>query len=86
MSTFEGQAESFRQGSDDVRRRAMTFAEQNVDASFEFAQRLVRAKDVQEVVRLQTEFVQSQMRALTEQAKELGAASARPGAGSKAKS
>ena len=85
VSTFEGQAESFRQGSDDVRRRAMTFAEQNVDASFEFAQRLVRAKDVQEVMRLQTEFVQSQMRALTEQAKELGAASARTGAGSKAK-
>ena len=86
VSTFEGQAEAFRQGSDDVRRRAMAFAEQNVDASFEFAQRLVRAKDVQEVVRLQTEFVQSQMRTLAEQAKELGATTARAGAGTKAKS
>jgi len=86
VSSFEGQAEALRQGSDDVRRRAMTFAEQNVDASFEFAQRLVRAKDVQEVVRLQTEFVQSQMRTLAEQAKELGTTSARAGAGSKSHS
>jgi len=80
VSTFEGQAEAFRQGSDDVRRRAMTFAEQNVDASFDFAQRLVRAKDIQEVVRLQTEFVQNQIRTLTDQAKELGETSARMGA------
>jgi len=84
MSTFEGQAEAFRHGSDDVRRRAIAFAEQNVDASFEFAQRLVHAKDVQEVVRLQTEFVQSQIRTLTEQAKELGEATTRMGPKSRA--
>jgi phasin len=74
MTTFEGQAAAMRRGSDDMRDRAMAFAEQNVSASFEFAQRLVRAKDVEELVRLQTEFVQSQIAALSEQAKELGEA------------
>jgi len=83
VSTFGGQAEAFRQSSDDARRRAIAFAEQNVDASFEFAQRLVRARDVQEVIRLQTEFVQTQMRALTEQAKELGETTARMGSKSR---
>ena len=49
-------------------------AERNVANSFDFAQKIVRAKDVQEVMRLQTEFVKAQMEALSEQARELGTA------------
>jgi phasin len=73
-SALEGHATAVRKGSEDVRQRAMAFAEQNVGASFEFAHRLVRAKDLQEVIALQTEYVQAQIKTLTEQAKELGAA------------
>ena len=40
-------------------------------SSFEFAQNLVRAKDMQDVLRLQAEYIRRQMQALTEQAKEL---------------
>ena len=36
------------------------------------AQKLLRARDVQEMMRLQTEYIQSQMQALNDQAKELG--------------
>ena len=50
----------------------MTFAEQNIANSFEFAQKLVRAKDIQEVMALQQEYLQSQMKAMSEQAKDLG--------------
>jgi hypothetical protein len=50
----------------------MTFAQQNIMASFEFAQKLLRARDVQEMMRLQTEYIQSQMQVLNDQAKELG--------------
>src|SRR5271165_2499828 len=71
-TALQGQAEAVRKGSEDVRQRAMAFAEQNVTASFDFAHKLVRAKDLQELIALQTEYVQAQIKALTEQAKELG--------------
>lgn len=72
VNTFENQAEAMRKGSEDVRQRAMTYAEQNAGAAFDFVQQLVRAKDLEEITRLQTEFMKSQMQALTTQAKELG--------------
>jgi hypothetical protein len=50
----------------------MAFAEQNVAASFEFAQKLVRAKDPEEVMKLQGEYLNQQMKVLAEQAQELG--------------
>jgi phasin len=72
MSAFEGQADTARKGAREVTERAMTFAEQNIASAFEFAQDLVRAQDLQEVLRLQGEYIRRQMQALTEQAKELG--------------
>ena len=72
MSTFEGQAESARKGARDVTEKAMTFAERNMASAFEFAHELVRARDLQEVLRLQGDYIRRQMEALTEQARELG--------------
>ena len=72
VSTFEGQAESARKGARTVAEKAMSFAEQNVAKSFELAQQLVRAKDVQEVLKLQGDFIRTQMQLLSEQARELG--------------
>jgi phasin len=72
VNAFEGQAETARKGAKHVAEKAIDFAERNVTTSFDFAQQLVRAKDVQEVLKLQAEFVRSQMAVLTEQAKELG--------------
>ena len=46
-------------------------------ASFEFAQKLVQARDVEEVVRLQTDYLKAQIQALNEQTKELADAAAR---------
>src|SRR6266540_618370 len=71
-SGMEGQAFAAQAGAMDVRQKAMTFAEANVATSFEFAQKLVRAKDLEEMTRLQTEFMQRQMQTLAEQAQELG--------------
>jgi phasin len=72
VSTMEGQAETARKGASQVTEKAMNFAEQNVARSFEFAQQLVRAKDVQEVMKLQAEYVRTQLQVFTEQARELG--------------
>lgn len=80
-SAVEGQAAAAQSGARDMGRQAMAFAEKNVSNAFDFAQRLVRAKDPEEVMRLQTEFAQAQLRVLTEQAQELGQAVSRSVAG-----
>jgi phasin len=71
--TLESQASTAQSSAKDVGQKVMGFAEQNIANSFEFAQKLVRAKDVQEVMALQQEFLKSQMQAMQAQAKDLGA-------------
>jgi phasin len=72
VSVLEGQAETARKGAKDVGGKAMEFAERNITSSFDFAQKLVRAKDVQEMLELQASYIRTQMQVLAEQAKELG--------------
>jgi phasin family protein len=56
----------------DLSKKIMSYAEKNVATSFEFAQELAQTKDLQDVLRIQTEFFQTQLKSLTEQAKDLG--------------
>ena len=56
-----------------VSSQALGYAEQNVNAAFDFAQKLVQVKDPQEAFSLQSEYLKTQMAALQTQAKELGA-------------
>jgi phasin len=72
VAKVEEQASVAQSGVKDASGKVMEFAEQNVATSFDFAQRLVRAKDVEEMMRIQAEFVRSQMETLTEQAREIG--------------
>jgi phasin len=58
-------------GAKDVNAMAFSYAEKNVQASLDYAQALVHAKDLSEVMRLHREYAQAQMRALTEQAREM---------------
>ena len=62
----------------DVAKHALAIAEANVKASFEHARKLMQAKDVAEVMHLQTEFLRSQFGVATEQFKQMtgGVASA----------
>lgn len=71
VSEMEGRASAAREGAKDVGEKAMSFAEKNLAASFDLAKSLVRAKDVEEIVKIQTEYVKTQMQHLNEQAKEL---------------
>ncbi len=64
-------------GASDLGRKAMGFAQENVTATFALIDRLMRAKDAEEVMRLQAEFTKAQMQKLSEQAKALGEASAK---------
>jgi phasin len=71
VSGMEDRASSARAGVKDVGTKAMSFAQRNIAASFEHAQKLVRAASPEEVLKLQSEFVKSQMQILNEQAREL---------------
>jgi phasin len=51
----------------------LAYTGQNVNAAFDLANKLVRAKDAQEAFALQSEYLKSQLAALQSQAKELGA-------------
>jgi len=70
--SLEERGETVRAGVKDVGAKAISFAEQNVQASLDYAQSLVHAKDLTEVMRLHSEYVQAQMRALAEQTSEMG--------------
>jgi phasin len=72
VAKLEDQTAAAQAGAKGASQRIVGYAEKNVAASFDFAQRLARAKDVQEMMKLQQEFMQAQMQALAEQAKELG--------------
>ena len=52
--------------------KAMGFAESNIRSAFDLASKLVRAKDIQEVMALQTEYAKTQMSTMQEQVRELG--------------
>jgi phasin len=70
--SFEERGATVRAGAKDISATALSFAEKNVQASLDYAQSLLHAKDLAEVMRLHSEYVQSQMRALAEQASEMG--------------
>jgi hypothetical protein len=69
-TSFETQAAA-QSGSKEVHTRVRTFAERNVATCFEFADKFVHAKNVQEVMQLQAELVKSQLQAISEQTTEL---------------
>jgi len=70
--TLEGSANTVQSSAKDMTRKTLSYAEQNLSAAFDHAQRLVRARDVQEAVQFQSEFVRSQFAALQAQMKEFG--------------
>ncbi|PLX36096.1 MAG: phasin [Hyphomicrobiales bacterium] len=73
-STVEESTTAMQSGAVDLSRKAMSFAEENVANSFDFAQKMIRARDPQEILQLQTEFLRSQMTALGEQTRAMGEA------------
>jgi phasin len=77
VSQWKGQAEAARAGASEIAHKSMAYAEQNMASTFDFAQKLMHAKDPTEVMRLQSEYLAHQMRALSTQAQELGQSAAK---------
>lgn len=73
VGAVDGAAHEAQSGAKDVGSRVLGFAEQNVNAAFDLAQKLVHVKDPQEAFSLQSAYLKTQLDALQNQAKELGA-------------
>ena len=63
-----------RANAKSVGSQALTYAEQNVNAAFDHALKLVQVRDPQEAFKLQSEYLKSQLANLQAQAKEIGTA------------
>lgn len=70
--SMEERGATVRAGAKDINAKAIVYAEKNVQASLDYAQSLLHAKDLPEVMRLHSEYVTKQMRSLAEQASEMG--------------
>jgi phasin len=72
--SMEERGANMRAGAKDISAKAIGFAEMNVQASLDYAERLLHAKDLPEAMRLHSEYVQTQMRSVAEQASEMSQA------------
>ena len=79
--SIEERGATVRAGAKDINAKAIAYAEKNVQASLDYAQSLLHAKDLTEMMRLHSEYVQAQMRSLAEQASEMGQIAASRGDG-----
>ena len=59
-------------GSTDLNKKLLEYAAENSSAAFGYVQNLTRAKNWEDVVRIQTEFMSTQLNSLNEQVKSIG--------------
>lgn len=72
VDTVQGSTTTLQSSTSDATKKTLSYAEQNVAAAFDHAQKLVRAADLQEAMQLQTEYARSQFAAMQAQMKEIG--------------
>jgi phasin len=77
MGQWQDQAKAARSGAQEIAHKSMSYAEQNVAATFDFAQKLMHAKDAAEVMGLHSEYLSRQMQTLSAQVQELGQSAAK---------
>jgi len=61
-------------GGTEFAEKMKSYTEKNMAAAQQYIQKLSQAKDFQDIIRIQTEFMQTQFQALGEQTKSLGEA------------
>lgn len=67
----EESARNVQSGAQDINRQALAYLEENVAASFDFAQKLVRARTLEEIGALQKDFLQRQMEQAASQGRSM---------------
>ena len=77
VGQMQGHAQAAHSSAAEIAHKSMTYAEQNVAATFDFAQKLLTAKDAAEVMGLQSQYLSRQMQALSTQVQDLGQSAAK---------
>src|SRR3954447_13305966 len=72
--TMEQTTDKVQASSKDMAQKTLSAVEQNIRTSLDYAERLVRAKDLQEAAQIQSAFVRTQSEAMQAQMKEFGSA------------
>jgi hypothetical protein len=74
FETLKKAVSSYPTGGTDFGEKLKSYAERNISTTHEFVKQLSHARDFQEMVRIQTEFMQSLVNAFGEQTKSLAEA------------
>ena len=64
-------SQAMTSGAKELQAKTLSYAEQNVDASFTFASDLAKARDLKEYMEIQQRYAQKQMESFAEQAQDL---------------
>jgi phasin len=72
VGKMEDSASTAKATGSGMQKEAMEFAEEQVTGAFDLAQKMVRAKDAQELMEIQATYMRQQMQAMTQQAKDVG--------------
>jgi phasin len=77
MGQIQGRAQAAQTSASEIAHKSLSYAEQNVAASFDFAQKLMQAKDASEIMALQSQYLSKQMQTLSTQVQDLGQSAAK---------
>lgn len=77
VGEMQGHAQAAHSGATEIAHKSMAYAEQNVATTFDFAQKLMKAKDASELMALQSEYLSRQMQAISAQVQELSQSAAK---------
>ena len=72
LTTTRKTAENIDQQAREIRERSMSLAAETLSNTFDFAHKIVHAREPQELLQLQNEFISRQAQAVAEQSKDLG--------------
>ncbi|MCX5495499.1 phasin family protein [Kaistia dalseonensis] len=71
VDKVETSTKSLQEGALDVNRKALGYIEENIAASFDFAQKMVRVKTIEELGELQQSFLKQQVESVQAQGKNM---------------
>ena len=71
VGKLEDSATTAQATGTDIQKDAMTFAEGQVNSAFDLAQKMVRAKDAQELMEIQATYMRQQMEQISRQTKDM---------------
>jgi phasin len=77
VEKVETSSASAASGALDLNKKVLTLAEANLTNAFDHAQKLIQAKDPQELLKLQGDFLKAQAASFGEQVRQIGDAAAK---------